>query len=219
MFAVSKTIYDPKLKGAITLHSQLFHYYIFLSQGQLFKRIFKDRLSLDMSGLAFSKRVKYFEIFDIKLQQLFKGGLFQYYNFEIADFTKLKKYEHKLKTDAQILSMKHLEAGFVVCCVSLLFSVFVFIVEWLIRFKDYVLTRCILIAFYSKRYEMMYKPKLKLTSLKTLNWFPPEVQISRSTSNISVLDAEENIINIEDLSLDNESEESLFLDYKNDILM
>lgn len=76
-----------------------------------------------------------FDVFDRKLQQYIEADLISY-NAQM-DWNNPKKYEEYTEPFA-ILTLGELEAGFVVCLVPLLFSIVVFILEWLATMKDLV---------------------------------------------------------------------------------
>lgn len=105
-----------------------------------------------MFGLIFNRYNKLHDIFDRKLQQLFVAGMIEHYDTEYNELVNPKRYEHLQEPPGpKILTMEHLEAGFVVWLVSVCVAVLALIFEWITKFKEYFITKHILCAFYKER--------------------------------------------------------------------
>lgn len=130
-------IYDPTFKGALHLHSQALYYRVYISRGLLLQRLMKERVDLDMSGMIFPPNHRFYKTFDRKIQRLFEAGFIDYFRTVERKCLNSKRYEHLYRDQPQVLTLKHLEAGFVVCSAAMSISILVFVFEWLTKFKDY----------------------------------------------------------------------------------
>lgn len=117
--------------------------------------------------MIFPRNHKFFEIFDLKTQQLFTGGIFlhhaeNYKKYWDPNYYKRPElltkdyleniYPAKFTDGPKVLTMAdHLEAGFVIWILSISFAFVVFIIEWIIRLKDYLVCKVVLGAFYKLR--------------------------------------------------------------------
>lgn len=107
------------------------------SQGKLLKRLLKKRIMLEMNGIAFSRSSKFFFIFDKKLQQLFTAGLTNRYAYILhRDERAYEKFESS--SGPQVLTLKHLEAGFVVWLITLSTAIIIFIAEWVLDYVNHI---------------------------------------------------------------------------------
>jgi len=123
---------------------------------ELFKNLKKEELPIEICGLKFPRHHHFFEAFDYKMQQLFTGGLLWVRNGSLKFNTQWPSSDAKyFRTldEPKILNLKILEPGFVIWTSSLLFAVTAFIFEWLATFKDFLVMKYILKAFYSTRQE------------------------------------------------------------------
>lgn len=76
-----------------------------------------------------------FEIFDRKLQQYVEADLVNYNIRRWKDRANPNFFE-EIKEPFAVLTLDELEAGFVVCLVPLVLSIFVFAIEWMPTSKD-----------------------------------------------------------------------------------
>lgn len=101
-------------------------------------------------------------IIDRRMQQLFSGGLIEYYDSEYKDLVKLKRYEHLQEPKgAKVLTMKHLQAGFVVWMITVTIAIFVFLFEWIYRLSKNLLFMFIISLFFKQE-------QLKLIKMRAL---------------------------------------------------
>lgn len=89
---------------------------------------------------------RFIEVFDEKLQQLFTGGIIDIHSEIWVKPENFKNYKHFYShlEEPQILTLEHLEAGFVVWLISISFAVFSFMLEWLITFCEFLLIKFVI---------------------------------------------------------------------------
>lgn len=142
---------DPNSKFCIHLVFWNLRSAVNITKGKFLKTLLKDRAMLQMEGVSMQRNHPFFEEFDRKFQQLFTGGLINQYTEEYFETLNPKRYEHLYPGDEpQVLTMKHLEAGFVVWLVSLSFAIIEFIIEWIIQLEEYLVIKFILSTFYAQ---------------------------------------------------------------------
>lgn len=167
-------IYDPLFKGAIHINSLYEPRVVKFSKGEILKRIIRKPFITESCGLSMMSNNKLFDVLDLKIQQLVAAGIIDYHlnvNKKLLDPNYYKKpklltreylekiYVKSFPEGPQVLTLEHLEAGFVVwlCCSSL--ALLTFVCEWILLLKDCLLIKYILSAFYEwKRME----PNLKI---------------------------------------------------------
>lgn len=143
-------IHDSKFKGAIYMHIDKLYFAAEKSRGHIFQRLIKERIVEPMYGMRFPKNHKFYEIFDRKLQQIFEAGVSDRYVRELNDRHQ-KRYSHLYHDGPEVLTMEHLEAGFVVCLKPLLFACIAFVFEWIIRVVEFVICKSIFKAFFQRQ--------------------------------------------------------------------
>lgn len=145
------TIYDPTFKGALNLILGGQIRFINESNGLFQRRLLKEIILTDRCGICFPIHHRLFTIFNRKIQQLIEGGIVDLLKEEALKYLNPNRYKHLFTQEPEVLSMRHLEAGFVIWLISVCFACLVFALEWLITFKEYLIFKCLLKAFYSKR--------------------------------------------------------------------
>lgn len=127
---------DSNFNGVVEVLHEVLHFQAMDTNGHFLKRILKERMFFEMYGWQFQRYDKLYDIFDRKLQQLFTGGLIDYYDTKYKEQVNPKNYVHlQDPSGPKVLTMKHLEAGFIVWLFSVGLAVFVFVVEWIIKLK------------------------------------------------------------------------------------
>lgn len=86
------------------------------------------------------------ESFVKKFQQVTEAGLINYYLRYWYDENNPKRWE--VTKGPKVLTLKELEAGFVICIVSLVISTVIFCLEWLMTIKDLIVFHTIFKKFY-----------------------------------------------------------------------
>jgi hypothetical protein len=117
------------------------------TNGKLAKRLLKEGLFMEWIGMKFKRNSEYFEIFDEKLQQLVTAGIIDHLISFRKEMLNLKRYAHLYRDEPQVLTMKNLEAGFVIWLISVSIAVCVFICEWISRLHDMLVLEFILVAY------------------------------------------------------------------------
>lgn len=136
-------LYEPTFEGAIHIRGRGLYYLTRVSKGKIQERLLDHRLYLEVSGLVFPKNHKFFEPFNRIVQQFFASGIFSFFNQEATDLLNKKRYE-EYSEPGEILTIEQLEASFVIWLVSIGFSVAAFSLEWLVRFRDYIVFKSVL---------------------------------------------------------------------------
>lgn len=154
-----------EVRTALLLKTQLH------SNGTFSKKILNDRILLEMRMLAAKKHNKLFDAIDRKIQQMFEGALFAPVVVWLNEILDKKMYE-KGKVPFKVLTFDELEAGFVICFMPLLSTIFVFCSEWIVVLKDYILVKSIFDVFFKiQRNQLKAQSKnviLKLVMLKKI---------------------------------------------------
>lgn len=159
---------NPAFKGAVQVFHGLLHLQAKDTNGTFLKRILKERLFLEMYGWKFHKHEKLFDVMDLKIQQLFVGGLIDFYDREYKEQINPKRYEHlQGPFGPKVLTLPHLEAGFVVWLLAINFAVFVFICEWLVRHQTYFLYKYAFEVFYKQKCSELDKKRAHHEQYKT----------------------------------------------------
>lgn len=154
---------NSSFQGAVQVFDEMLRFLAVDTKGLFLKRIFdSERLYGEMFGIRFSFQHYLFELLDRKFQQMFAGGIIEFYNREYKDYLNPKRYEHLHPTGPQVLTLEHLRAGFVVWLVSVVFAILTFIWEWIVTLINYVITKYIFKSFYEfLNFEIRRKQDLK----------------------------------------------------------
>lgn len=100
-------------------------------------QLLKERFMLEARALIFEPFHFLFDAFDRKLQQYIEADLINYNLKDFHERADPKKFE-EFNEPFAVLTLEELEAGFVVCMIPLVLSIFVFGFEWLRTMKDLV---------------------------------------------------------------------------------
>lgn len=136
-------IYDSSFRGTIAVSALTANILSTRTKGTFLERVLPENIYTEMTSMVFPHFHKFFEIFDEKIQQLITGGFVGY----LAEFwTKTdnkKKYAHLYfyLSEPQVLTLKHLEAGFVIWLISICVAIFSFVLEWLMKLFEIFLNR------------------------------------------------------------------------------
>lgn len=96
---------------------------------------------LEMRALEFEPHHFLFDIFDRKLQQYIEGDFINFNNRVFNGWNDAKTYEEFRKPFA-ILTLKDLEAGFVVCMMPFVLAILLFVIEWIPTLKNLIVFLC-----------------------------------------------------------------------------
>lgn len=89
----------------------------------------------------------FFGVLDLKTQQLIEGGIVPFYK-DVLPVEGWNRYKHLFIEKPKVLNMRMLEPGFVIWTSSLSFALVAFMFEWLMTLKDFLVVKCVLLAFY-----------------------------------------------------------------------
>lgn len=159
-------IHNSSFKGAGHVHSRYMVELAIFTKGLIFNRILKESLITEFCGMMIPRNHKLYNVLDHKTKQMFEAGIINHYidffkKFLDPNFYKsLRRVTPKYlevphvklyKEGPQILTLEHLEAGFVIWLAALSIAVGVYALEWLPRFKDYLIIELVLKAFYHQK--------------------------------------------------------------------
>lgn len=151
MEIIFEEIYDSKFEGALYISADQMLLFAQKSRGHIYKQFIEDRIALQMFGMSFSKNHKFYETFDRKLQEIFEAGVVGRHIRTHEDYANTKRYAHLYQRGPKVLTLEHLEAGFVICLVPLSFAIIAFIFEWIIKIVEYTISKNILQAMYQRK--------------------------------------------------------------------
>lgn len=134
-------------KVGMQVHHEVFAYYIINKQKKIPKML-AGRFMLNMRVVGIAVNNKLLKTFDRKLQQLFEADLINYYMRDFEIVVDRAKTDNSPQEPFKVLTFEELEAGFVVCFVPLLFSIVVFMIEWIITLKNLLVFRSIFEAYF-----------------------------------------------------------------------
>lgn len=159
-------IHDPLFKGALHIHSRLINGYARDTRGEIIKRILKEPFITEFCGMEMLRNHKLFDVFDLKTQQLFASGIIDYHAAYNKEHLKLNYYKSprlftkdylentypkSFPEGPNVLTLEHLEAGFVIWITCLCLTLAVLLCEWLIIMKEFIVFRHIFGSFYDMR--------------------------------------------------------------------
>lgn len=137
MYAAYERTYVPGSKTAVFYHQDLYN----IIKNNLNRteppQLLKDRYMLESRALLFAAHHFFFDIFNRKLQQYVEGDFINYNNRRWVEEYNPKKFKEN-KTPFAVLTLKELEAGFVVSLAPLALSILVFGLEWMQILKDLI---------------------------------------------------------------------------------
>lgn len=120
-----------------------------------------DRLRLENRALEIQRLHFLYEIFDRKLQQYIEAGLIDCNTVRWIQKNHFKNFRIT-KEPFAVLTLSELEAGFVVCLVPFIFSLFVFLIEWIPTLKNLMI-----FLFVFKNYYDLKKLNMRSDDLST----------------------------------------------------
>lgn len=139
----TKLIFDHTFKGTVAVTMQDIQKFSPLTNGKYLERILDENLYSEYWSLSFPPFHRFFEDFEEKTQQLITAGIVNYHLDSWIHNDDKKKFEHLYAylKGPQVLTMAHLEAGFVIWLVSVSLAIFSFLLEWLLKLGEFLLVR------------------------------------------------------------------------------
>lgn len=141
-------------------------------------KLSKDRFLLVPRSLLFNRHHFLFEIFDRKLLQYIEGDLIGY-NLR---FWELLGNPKRLKVDKEpfsVLTLRELEAGFVICFVPLVLCFLVFAIEWMLTLKNLL----VFLIFFQNYFEIKKIEQSKHSELIKIKFAQLQAAIQSRTKN------------------------------------
>lgn len=150
-------------------------------------KLLPDRYAWGSTALLFARSHPMYEVFDRKLQQYIEADLINYCIREYHDDNNPKRLEEYEEPFA-VLTLEELEAGFVVCMVPLVLSLFVFGIECILTLVNFVPVIFVFNSYFKVKRAMEKENielmKFKAATAKTLlekkdnGEFPPNVLLN-----------------------------------------
>lgn len=141
---------EPDFNGGIQVLHDSLPIQTLLTNGSILKRILKEQFRVQM--FSFRQKKNYMiDVLNDKLAQLAESGIIEFFERDREDLLNIKRYEHLNYDGPKVLTLKHLEAGFVVWLVTVSFTFIIFAFEWLVTFLNFLALSHIFKAFYQLR--------------------------------------------------------------------
>lgn len=141
-YLVEVAVFSPKFRGGILIPGNVQYFFLLRTDGRIQERYLNHQLWIEAYNLMFPRNHKFYEAFDEKFQQLWTSGIIEFYSTDYKKFSSkkyYKKFRHLYVTDGpQVLTLKHLEAGFVICLVAIFFAFIAFVIEWAVIVRDFL---------------------------------------------------------------------------------
>lgn len=140
--------YTPGSKTAVFYHENIYRYVISQKLNRTDPpKLLSERYMLEAKALLFPNNHFLFNTFDRKLQQYVEADLINYNNRKWRRANNPRMFE-KQKEPFAVLTLRDLEASFVVCLLPFCLSIFVFALEWLRTLIDLIVFLDILKKYY-----------------------------------------------------------------------
>jgi hypothetical protein len=147
----NNSIHDFHFKGVFYLLSDYLSHYIMNSKGQILQRIIKVTMIGSSKVFVLPHNHRFFEIFNKKTEQMITAGLINHFNRESKHSFNQKGFAPSSLENFKPMTLEHLEAGFVVWIVTLMFPIAAFVFEWIVKcivdMKIFIVFRCVFLAY------------------------------------------------------------------------
>jgi hypothetical protein len=141
-------IYDHRSRTVLYLDSFYFAQTIGRSEGKLLDRIIMEKFAWTTPlSLNFPQNHRFYESFNHKIQQMVTAGIIDHFGEDYKDILNLKQFKPTPLDEWEALNLSHFEAGFKYWLFSLIFPIVAFIGEWICRFRDFIVFRCVVETF------------------------------------------------------------------------
>lgn len=148
-FAALDRAYIPESKTAVIYEKMIYKFIREELNRTDPPKLLKERFLLESSAIQFPHHHFLYEIFDRKLQQYIEANLIDYNNRYFDEINNPKRYETYSEPFA-VLTFAELEAGFSICLMPLVLSIFLFVAEWMPALKDLM----IFLVIFKKYFEV-----------------------------------------------------------------
>lgn len=129
----NNSIHDFRFKGVFYLLPNYLSDYILGSSGEVLKRIIKETTIGSSKLLVMPHNHRFFEIFNEKIEQTIPYGLIDHFSKDNKDLFNQKGFAPSKLENFKPMNLEHLEAGFVVWMITLMFSISIFVSEWIVK--------------------------------------------------------------------------------------
>lgn len=172
---------DPSYKGCLALPEDLLFVVWDMKIATLVQaqRYLKERLNVEVQGMVFPRNWKAIESFEIKLKQLYNGGLIDHYK----QLLYTKHFTFSRGDGPERLTLEHLEAGFVTWIAAVCIAIIAFMFEWAVNLKEPFIFFNILRAYYEQKEVLVaLKPRSKHLKLpETVKTTSPNLRMQQSS--------------------------------------
>lgn len=139
-----KRIYDHSFHGGLEVQVRMLKAYSQLSKGDFLNRLLPEPLYTQMLTMLLPPFHRFYEVFDEKIQQMVTAGIVNFLSEAWVQPERVAKYKHLHLQEPQVLTMAHLEAGFVIWLISVSFAIFAFLLEWIAKLYEFFIIRMVL---------------------------------------------------------------------------
>lgn len=141
MYLLSRGILDHNLGGVFALTSNRLDLAYFWTKGKIMERLLPESLLTEMTSMAFPPFHRFYDILNLKIQQLFVCGIVQRETqWNKFGFNKLMDLSFDLE-GPKVLTMQDMQSGFLVWLVSVSFAFVAFLLEWIAKACEMCLIR------------------------------------------------------------------------------
>jgi hypothetical protein len=105
------------------------------TKGRILQRVIQEKDLSRTKTLVFEHNHPFYKIFEEKIQQMVTGGILKHTINNYKDSINAIRLTHSKLNVETPMSLEHLEAGFVVWLVSLMFPIIAFMIEWFVHLK------------------------------------------------------------------------------------
>jgi hypothetical protein len=142
-------IYNHRSRTVFYLQSIYLAHTIEQSKGKILDRIIMEKLPWTAPlTLDFPHNHRFYESFNHKIQQMVTAGIIDHFgDDDYKDILNLKRFKPAQFDVMKPLNLSDFEAGFGYWLFSLIFPIAAFIGEWIFRFRDFIVFRCVVETF------------------------------------------------------------------------
>lgn len=144
-------LFDHKFKGLLEVDFRMLTKLLKETAGKFNERMRLRSIDDDAWYFEFINHHRLIESFNKKLQQLVTAGIIDFHFSHEYRNISMDHYAHLFKVEPQILTITDLEAGFAIWIVCCSLGPIAFLIEWMIRIKEYFVTKYVLEAFFKMK--------------------------------------------------------------------
>lgn len=145
-------MFNHSFKGLLKVDLRMLHQLLKETRGKFKSRMKFRKSDDDTWRFDFAHYHRFLDSFNNKLQQLVTAGIINLYFTYASPDLNMKRYSHFFIEEPQILTMTDLNAGFSIWIICCSLGPIAFLIEWMIRIKDYFVVKYVLEAFFKINY-------------------------------------------------------------------